>query len=688
MTREGVESRDRNPRAWALSHERALVTFFGVLGAIVLSFLLEKEVGWDTQNHHLYMPFAALTGRYATDFWAVGPQSFLNPLGYFPFYAAAIGPWPDWVAGSLLASLHALMIIPVHQIACHVFGHSERFLGWRLMTVACALASPALLMSIGGSGSDPIVAALVLFGLSTVIARAPSKRVLVWAGASFGLALAIKPTSIVFFPAIALIATFRSVRPLWLSGWSHRSSGWMAMGGAASLCVFQAPWSWWLWKQYENPFFPLANLWFKSPYAPIQNFANGRYLPEKIADWFVRPFEMADLACCVDSELAVPDLRPILLIGSFLVLMCVCLGRRFRRSSAAAPTTPSSDPKRDVSGGYFSTVGWSAQSTALAFAFVVSYFPWMATSGNVRYGMAEWILCGVLLVNIFAVLPAKWRSHWWLLGAMGLHLFHISNVSVMRMQKAPWTGGSYFDIVVPELLRKEPFLTVTITGQTYGSLAAFMHPDGAMMNLTGQVPLSLYPPARDRWQELLTQWHDRIRVSVPDGIWHPSPDNRARAQDLLSRFGLVADWTDCVFLGSARRPPSSGSAAQEVVNGNGSGEPFVTTLASCRVTQEKSPASRTPALLDWIETTNAVFKRLESTCPALLRPAEVTSVVDRDLAVKLYYNTEVKILISEKKHSVEIKRAFYIRPGYAGPIGTIEQLLSGEIVLDCNLLNR
>ena len=56
-----------------------------------------KDVSWDVFNHQLYLPCSLVSGRYASDLFAAGPQSYQNPLGYLPFFGLAMSGLPSWL---------------------------------------------------------------------------------------------------------------------------------------------------------------------------------------------------------------------------------------------------------------------------------------------------------------------------------------------------------------------------------------------------------------------------------------------------------------------------------------------------------------------------------------------------------------------------------------------------------------
>src|SRR5439155_17697892 len=49
--------------------------------------LAGKDVNWDLLNYHYYLPYERLHERLAQDYFAASGQSYLNSIGFLPFYA-------------------------------------------------------------------------------------------------------------------------------------------------------------------------------------------------------------------------------------------------------------------------------------------------------------------------------------------------------------------------------------------------------------------------------------------------------------------------------------------------------------------------------------------------------------------------------------------------------------------------
>ena len=62
-----------------------------------------KDLNWDLLNYHYYAPFQLLEGRLQQDYFAASAQSYLNPVGYLPFYLMVSSGWHSVVVSAALA---------------------------------------------------------------------------------------------------------------------------------------------------------------------------------------------------------------------------------------------------------------------------------------------------------------------------------------------------------------------------------------------------------------------------------------------------------------------------------------------------------------------------------------------------------------------------------------------------------
>ena len=76
-----------------------------------------KDVSWDLLNYHYYLPFELLAGRIEQDFFAAGGVSYLNPVGYLPFYWMVSSGWHSVIASVALAVVHSTSLALLYLIA-------------------------------------------------------------------------------------------------------------------------------------------------------------------------------------------------------------------------------------------------------------------------------------------------------------------------------------------------------------------------------------------------------------------------------------------------------------------------------------------------------------------------------------------------------------------------------------------
>src|SRR5439155_1343121 len=112
----------KEPNAWVAFHQDELRRRYGVLlgerlprgGEPIAVFALPallcaawtvlagKDVNWDLLNYHYYLPYEWLHERLAQDYFAASGQSYLNPIGFLPFYAMLAAGWHSVVASMAL----------------------------------------------------------------------------------------------------------------------------------------------------------------------------------------------------------------------------------------------------------------------------------------------------------------------------------------------------------------------------------------------------------------------------------------------------------------------------------------------------------------------------------------------------------------------------------------------------------
>jgi hypothetical protein len=312
-----------------------------LLAGALLSLALGQDANWDLQNYHLYDPFALLQGRWQTDLFAAGIQTFLNPLLDVPYYLLAT----RWLAHAPRL-LTALAGLPYGVLV---------FLIWRLARVALRPAwgdavMPALLATlIGATGTatwgeigttfgDIPIAVLVLGGCLLLL-DGPIQAARPWrcgtAGLLIGAACGLKPTAVVFAipAALALVAAL-------LPRLRHAVAALLAFaaGGAVGGAALYGWWGLRLWQAYANPVAPFANGLFRSAWFPSAANTDPRFKPAGLLQGVVAPFEWV---CGGKDLVAEIDFRDARFACAWLAVAALLILARHRavRPVLAAPST-------------------------------------------------------------------------------------------------------------------------------------------------------------------------------------------------------------------------------------------------------------------------------------------------------------------------------------------------------------
>lgn len=169
-----------------------------------------KDVNWDLLNYHYYAPWQLLEGRLAQDFFAASAQSYLNPVGYLPFYLMVSSGWHSLLASSVLAALHSLNLALLYFLARRLFAHLPRREQTLFSCLGTALGAATWVFwpTVGSSFLDPLLLPLILGGLLMLLED--GRRPLL-AGALLGAAAALKYSNGIYvLAALPLVLSMRA----------------------------------------------------------------------------------------------------------------------------------------------------------------------------------------------------------------------------------------------------------------------------------------------------------------------------------------------------------------------------------------------------------------------------------------------------------------------------------------------
>lgn len=543
-----------------------------------------KDVNWDLLNYHYYLPYELLGARLPQDYFAASAQSYLNPVGYVPFYLMLSAGWHSVIASMLLAVVHASNIAILYLIAWRLFAHRPLRERRQLAALAAATgAATAIFWAlVGTSFLDPLTSALMLAGLLALLDETGKGQHALAAGLLFGAAAALKYSNAVF--ALAAV-------PLVLFRW--RPAAAFAGGGLIAVAVLAGPWLVLMAREFGNPVFPLMNGWFQSPHAPAFNVAAERFLPRDLAAAIVLPFRMIAPDRLLYAEITAPDMR-------------------FAALALAAAALPAVARWRGLApGAALRTADWRI------FAFFGAAFVlWLATSANGRYGLVVLLLCGVCLTRLLERGLAIGAARIALLVLLAAQIAASFMVASPRWFIADRWSRAWLPYDVPEQAARQPALYLTVETLPMAAIAPFMHAQSSFVNLRGQHSV---PPDAPRLQELTGKHQGRVRVlgrtlQLREG-GRPRDDVVKAYDSSLVRYGYRVDPSDCQAIAWAPEDRDWLSRVANRIAGEPESRAPVLSMASCALAR----AQRDPRDIEAERSVSALFDRMEKSCPGLFR---------------------------------------------------------------------
>jgi len=560
---------------------------FGLPAILCAAWALHagKDVNWDLLNYHYYLPFQLLGGRIEQDFFAASAQSYLNPLGYLPFYLMVTHGWHSVLVSVVLAAAHSLSIGLLFLIARRLFAHlpPRQQTEFSLLATALGAATGVYWMTVGGTFLDPLLVAPMLAGLLLLLREKQGEgrgaaRAAALAGVLFSIAASLKYSNAVY--AVAALPLAIAMR----GGFAY------VIGGAAAVGVLAGPWLLLMLREFGNPVFPLFNGWFRSPHALEYNMINERFALSDPVALLAFPFQMATLDPRIYAENFAPDLRFAALVLTLPGVAVLAAKHRARAATLRGP-------------------GWRV----LAF-FGGALALWLVSAANARYGMVVLLLAGVCLARLVELLlPAR-------AAAVTLALLLVVQAGISWVASPPrwfvaaeWSGR-WLPYEVPERAAREPALYLTVEILPMAVVAPFLHPASSLVNVRGQHSL---PTDSPRLRELLERHRGRVRtlgrfLELADG--KPAQAQVREYDARLLRFGLRVDSADCFAI--PWRPDDAdplSAVANVLAGGRKSTEPL--SVVSCGL----HATTRDPADIERERTISALFDRIENACPRLFR---------------------------------------------------------------------
>jgi hypothetical protein len=646
------------------------VYFACVALALACNYVLGKDMAWDTLNYHLYLGFSALNDRFGQDYFAAGPMAYLNPYAYIPFYAMVSAGLPALVICSIFAAAHSIILWLSFELGVVVCPSKDG--RTRVFAGSCALAlafmNPILMQEIGSCFADITTAELTLGGwllLASAVRVTRTSRV-IYAGLILGAASALKLSNAL--SAVSALAMFIMLPLSWRGKVRHGFLYGTSLG--IGFAIVAAPWSYRLAKVFGNPMFPMFNNIFRSPEFTTESMGNAyRFIPDSIGEALWRPFAMIDPTQMVHEELRAPDPRYAILV--VLVFLLILRWGWTRLDKASPPPTNS-------------RLNESARVlAALGCGLGVNWILWLRVSGNSRYVLAMACVAGAVIVGmLFRLFESRPKARNCILAVIFVtQAVQLYMGSEYRWNGVPW-GGQWFQLSIPEKLKTEPNLYLTLGTQSNSFLAPFLAKDSAFVNVAGGYTLDPDSANGAHVKALIRKFSPNIRVVFVTskayeitGMSSPLP----QVDDALQFYGLRADSGDCATITVHGLPPEleiryDTSLPQEPQNRD------ETEVTTCRLVPDSTDRS---ALMARQRSVNLIFDRLEDACPELFQPRRLVSVHNGDIWQRLYGATDIVARISKGR----VKFSDQIRPHGLIDVGSESDWAKAPLRLDCGKRN-
>lgn len=582
-----------------------------------------KDINWDLVNYHFYGPSLFLGERWQKDFFAASIQSYLNPAVYVPFFLMVNFEWNDFLIAGVLSSFHFLSIVLCWVLFGKIIEPKEKKeIALFLIAASLALACPLLLLLLGSTFSDPVTAPLILAALLFLISD-PTKPFFVFlSGFLVGVAVGFKLTNGAF--AIGLGVT------LFLQLFFNRSSfrgicillTLLALGGMGGFLLIHGYWSWKLWIEFGNPFFPFFNGIFESPDYPLNNIHDLRFLDSGFWGAFTLPFDMARSETWVYNEASTPDIRFAALV---LLVVPIFFKLLTRRSQIV---------NREKWGKH-------KNLAAVSIFFITSYFVWALSSRIGRYALPLLILVGPLFVA-WSLRVAN-RRYAIAMAAIVLclqtYITYANDVS--RWTPTAWTG-KWFDFSIPNDLHQESTF-VTIDAQTFSAIAPFLPSNSSFANLIGMYTMPVERKMPKQIKRILGNKNVYLiyaaGLTKGDSPAYLSEKRWASISDKIAAYG---------FGPISRKNCEEGSLRLDTLprfTHEGSVQERRSRLLFCEL--KKLDSSEANFAVKKTQAWDALFDKIEDTCIGRFDPIRSQTIRQGDQYLRSYFNSATALYLEK-----------------------------------------
>jgi hypothetical protein len=238
------------------------------------------------------------------------------------------------------------------------------------------------------------------------------------------------------------------------------------VGVALGTALTGGAWMWGLWRQTGNPIFPFMNGVFRSPWYDPVNYFDDRFVPKNLTDGVLFIFRSA-IGERPGVEVGYNDIR----LAAALVFLPLLVCKR---------------PQ-----------GWAA---ALFIFFLSGLMVWLKIFGIQRYALVLDMLSGVVMVLIVSMVFHYALQLVVLLVLATACLLTLSVPEWGHMECAPHANGNWFQVAVPDSLRRDHQLFLMLTTNPMSYVIPLFPPDSTFVRVQDNLspsPATLLARQRD-----------------------------------------------------------------------------------------------------------------------------------------------------------------------------------------------
>lgn len=425
--------------AGKVAENTSMVLLLATILSIIRSLQLGQDANWDLKNYHFYNAFALFHHRFEADLAPAMAQTYFNPILDLPFYGLVVGGFsPRWIA-AFMALPHVLATLCASKIAWEVLKslplHHPGI--WWLLACLVNVSGAAGMPLAGSTMNDSYVAALVLgavwlsLPVRTQVGIRPVSWRVVLGGILVGVAAGAKLTAVPY--AIAFFVAIVVVQP-----GIHQAKVVGVVFGVA--CAFgfalsAGPWMLVLYHRLQNPFFPLFNGYFQSPFWEPLNLRDTRFGPKTLWSALTLPYQLLRVTQGFVGELPIRDGRLAAVATASCVVLLGAIWRIWRCKSILQTMAEAH--------------ALSSRGLLLVLAFFgVGYVLWLNAFAYYRYVLPLEMLSGTLVVALLAIAFQNRR----ILAVLAISLIF----AIVVTTRAPdWGriafGNRFFHVKVPRI---------------------------------------------------------------------------------------------------------------------------------------------------------------------------------------------------------------------------------------------